>query len=229
MKLLVVIPAYNEAVMIVRVVKSVKKALKKISGFSKKEVVVINDGSSDKTATLAARYSDLVLNHLTNQGLGAALSTGFIYGKRHQFDILVTFDADGQHRATDIWKLIQPIQKNQADVVIGSRLLGLGKMPLSRILINYVANILTFFTGGVWSTDSQSGLRAINKKALNLLKLRTRGMEVSSEILTQVKMHNLRYSEIAIPAIYTDYSQTKGQQLRNAPGVFFRLIFRIIR
>lgn len=229
MKLMVTIPAYNEARLITRVLKSIKKSLKDLTGFREKAVVVIDDGSTDNTGILAVVSSDLVFTHVINQGLGAVISTAFKYAKKQKFDILVTFDADGQHRAEDLSKLIAPIVEGKADVVIGSRLLGMGTMPVSRKIVNILANLFTVISGGVRSTDSQSGLRAFGKTAIQKIRLKTRGMEVSSEILTQVKTHGLKYREISIPAIYTDYSQAKGQPLTNAPNVLFRLFFRIIR
>lgn len=229
MKLMVAIPAYNEALVIARVLRSLKAELKNISGFDQKNIIVVNDGSTDQTGQISQKHADIVFNHLLNLGLGGALATAFTYARKNTYDILVTFDADGQHQAKDIPRLIKPIIKGEADVVIGSRMLGLGNMPFLRKFINKTANIITRITGGVTTSDSQSGLRVFNHKAIHLIRLHTRGMEVSSEILHQIKVKKLRFLEIPIAAIYTNYSQDKGQPITDAPKVFFRFLFRIIR
>jgi len=229
MKLIVAIPAYNEASVISDVIKSVKQTLKNLSLFQKKSVVVVDDGSSDKTGNEAVREADVVLTHVINLGLGAAIQTAFVYARINRADVLVTFDADGQHVARDIARLIQPIIKNQADIVIGSRMLGLGRMPILRELVNITANYVTFITTGVKTGDSQSGLRAFNKKAIQKINIISKGMEVSSEIFMHIKTLRLKLAEIPIKAIYTTYSRAKGQPLTDAPKVFFRLLFRIIK
>lgn len=225
MRILIALPAYNEAKVIGKVLQSLPKKI----DHHQVKILVVDDGSTDKTPEIAGKKADIVLKHAWNQGFGCAITTAFAYARRNKFDILVTFDADGQHRAEDIVKLVLPLINRHADVVIGSRLLGKGKMPLSRRYINYFANLLLWISSGIRSSDSQSGLRAFGERAIQKIRLKTRGMEVSSEILTQVKQHGLKYKEISIPAIYTAYSKSKGQQLSNAPNVFIKLIFRIIR
>lgn len=226
MKLTIVIPAYNEEGMLVKATQRLPKGL---IGISQIEKVVIDDGSVDKTSHQAQSIADTLIRHPINVGLGGALATGFAYAKQSDCDILVTFDSDGQHKASDIEHLIRPIIENKADVVIGSRMMGKGYMPPSRKMVNYIANIITGLMGGQKSSDSQSGLRAFNKKAVALIEIKTTGMEVSSEILCEIKRHRLRLQEIPIAAIYTEYSQTKGQRISNAPNVFFQLFKRLIR
>lgn len=226
MKLTIVIPAFNEEEMLIKATQNLPKT---IVGINKIETVVVDDGSTDKTFKRARSIASTIIRHPVNVGLGGALATGFSYAKFTNCDILVTFDSDGQHNASDIELLVRPITENIADVVIGSRMMGMGYMPLSRKMVNYIANIITLLMGGQKSTDSQSGLRAFNKKAISLIEIKTTGMEVSSEILCEVKKHSLRLQEIPIAAIYTQYSQTKGQRISNAPNVFFQLFKRLIR
>jgi len=120
-------------------------------------------------------------------------------------------DADGQHDPDDIPKLIKPIISGDADFVVGSRFLEKQSMPLFRKLGNYFYNLVTWILFGIRSSDTQSGMRAFNKKAAEGLEIITRGMEVSSEIIKEIKIRRLRLKEVPIKAIYTPYSLSKGQ------------------
>jgi hypothetical protein len=121
--------------------------------------------------------------------------------------------------------------QNQAfDLVIGSRMLqGVLEMPSDRRLLNSLANALTFVLFGVTTTDSQSGFRAFNRKAIQAIALKTQRMEVSSEIFAEIKRLNLRFSEVPISVIYTDYSRQKGQQNSNKWSVGYKLMLRLFR
>ena len=226
MKLLIGIPAYNEERAIGFVINSLPK---KLPGVTKIKTIVVDDGSSDNTMTLAQKKGVTVARHLLNRGLGASLKTIFEFARIKKFDLLVTMDADGQHDSGDISKIIRPVLNNKYDVVIGSRWKKKGNAPFSRMLINKFANLLTFIFYGVNTSDSQSGFRCFNKKSLLLIKQQSDGMEVSSEIFREIKHNKLKFTEIPIKAIYTDYSQAKGQRLENAPNVFIQLLLRLLR
>lgn len=222
-KLFIVVPAYNEHLLIGQMLDEIQATFtNKKSG----EIIVVDDGSHDKTGLIAAHKGAVVIKHAINLGLGAALATGFQYALNNGCDYLITIDADKQHQAEDIWRLLDPLKANQADVVIGSRLLSKEKMPLLRKVINYLSNLFTFFLYGVWTSDSQSGLRGFNKKALQKIHLQSQRMEVSSEIIGEIKRHGLRLAEIPIRPIYTTYSLNKGQRILNAPNVFWKLILQ---
>lgn len=225
-KILILIPAYNEQEVIENVLQSIPAT---ISGMGKVEVVVIDDGSSDKTKLFSQQNHVNVIHHVINRGLGAAICTGFTYAKLVKPDIVVTFDADGQHRFKDLPQLIKPIIDGRADVVIGSRLLKNSTMLFERKVVNWFSNILTFVFFGIWTTDSQSGLRAFSRLALNSIEIKTQRMEVSSEILKEINRNNLRLVEIPIPAIYTTYSLHKGQKISNATNVFIKLLLRVLQ
>lgn len=225
-KILVIIPAYNEESMIAQVIEDVPK---KIEGIGNVSIVVIDDGSRDNTYAQAKATGVRVLRHIINRGLGASLATGFSVARQVKADIVVTFDADGQHRGKDITRLIKPIVKRKADVVIGSRLRKKTSMPRSRYVINLLSNILTFILFGIWTSDSQSGLRAFSREAVEKIKLHSQRMEVSSEIFKEIKRNNLSMVEVPIPAIYTEYSLKKGQRLSNAYNVLWKLLIRYIR
>lgn len=226
MRGMILIPAYNEGPMIGRVLKTLPK---KLPGIKKLIVVVVDDGSRDKTASIAKKHRVHVLKHVINRGLGGALGTGFTFAKKQKIDILITLDADGQHRANDIPRLIEPIIKGKADVVIGSRLLADSTMSSLRKIINIFSNIATLFFFGIWTTDSQSGFRAFSKRAIRGIEIRTQRMEVSSEVFKEIKRNKLRKMEIPILSIYTKYSLMKGQRLSNAPNVFTKLFLRTFR
>lgn len=209
MKLVAIIPAYNEEKHIGQVVRGVKKYTKNI--------IVIDDGSQDRTFKTAAEQGAKVYHHLLNRGLGGALGTGIKAALLEGADIILTLDADGQHNPDEIPKIIKPIIEGKADVVIGSRFLRRQPMPVFRRLGNYFFNFITLFLFGIWSTDSQSGMRAFNKSAAEKVEIYTNKMEVSSEILDEIKTHGFRLKEVPIKSIYTSYSLSKGQGL--IPGL----------
>lgn len=226
-RLLIAIPAFNEAGSIGKVLAKIPRRL---PGVRFIEVVVIDDGSTDKTSLIAKKRRVRVIKHLINRGLGASLATAFEFARKRKVDILVTMDADGQHDPADIKKMIKPIIESGKDVVVGSRLTKTYKsMPKERRIINLLANIVTFFLSGVWSSDSQSGFRAFSKNAVDKIQLITQRMEVSSEILGKIKEKKLNYSEIPIKPIYTKYSLQKGQSILNAPYVFWKLLINLAR
>lgn len=226
MKLIVVVPAYNESQVIENVLKSLPK---KIDGIGQIETVVINDGSLDQTAKVAKRANVFVLSHVLNRGAGAATRTGIDYALSRGADIIVTFDADGQHNPADIEKIVRPILGNKADMVIGSRLLKRQKMPVDRFILNWLGNIITFSLFGAFSTDTQSGLRAFSKSAAGVIDFKSDRMEFSSEIIQEAGRHKLRVVEVPTDAIYTQYSRSKGQKNTNALPVFTRTLIKFLR
>lgn len=221
MKILIVMPAHNEARMLKRVLSDVKK-----KGF--KDILVVDDGSTDKTFQIAKQSRAKVVRHVVNRGLGAGLGTGFEYARRHDYDILVTFDADGQHKSDDIPRLLAKQKANSLDVVIGSRLLGKKDMPLKIRFLNFASNLITFILYQVWTTDSLSGLRCFNKVAIEKIDIRTDRMEVSNEFFKEIRKNKLRFGEIPIQAVYTDYSKAHSHQV-SAFNVGLKMIFRLFR
>lgn len=226
MKVAIVIPAFNESAVINKVLKSLPKKLKWASEL---EVLVIDDGSIDKTYQESLKAHVNVIRHILNRGVGAATKTGLHWARSQNVDIAVTFDADGQHHPEDIEKIIKPIIINKADVVIGSRFRNKQKIPLDRFILNWFANLATFFLFGVFSTDSQSGLRAFSKEALEKIDFKADRMDFSSEILLEAKKNRLKIKEVPIKAVYTAYSRIKGQKNINALPVFARFLIKLLR
>ena len=225
MKTLIIVPAFNEQKTIAGVLLDLKK-----NGFN--NILVVDDGSSDKTGEIAKHCGVQILRHILNRGLGSALGTGFEFALRNSFDIVVTFDADGQHNVKDLKQLMHPIQIGDADVVIGSRLIKNGNMPFDRKLINYLSNLITFIFYGVWTTDSQSGLRAFGTQPIRKIKIKTDRMEVSSEFFKEIKRNHLRFVEIPIKPVYTEYSLSKSQEGRGTLNAFYvglKMLIRLFR
>lgn len=218
MNILVVVPAYNEEKTIKDVVLDLKK-----NGFN---ILVVDDSSSDRTASLAKEAGAQLLRHEINLGQGAAIKTGFEFAKLTQADIVVTFDADGQHLAEDIPLLIQPILEGQAEIVIGSRFLKKQNIPLSRYLMNQVANLVTFILFGFWSTDSQSGLKAFKSDVLRKVEIKACGFDWASEIISEIKRKKIKFKEVPIQVRYSQYSLSKGQNFFNGLKTFLRLLLR---
>lgn len=224
MKLLVIIPAFNEASVITSVIDSVRSTLPSAN------ILVVDDGSQDGTYTQAQKHGVMVVRHILNRGLGGAIATGLSFAKLHDYAIAITLDADGQHDPQDALPMIELIQKHHFDIVIGSRLTkGAQNMPPDRRILNRLANALTFFLFGVNTTDSQSGFRAFSRRAIESISLKTERMEVSSEVFAEIKRLKLRFTEVPIKVIYTQYSRSKGQQNSNKWSVGYKLMLRLFR
>jgi glycosyltransferase involved in cell wall biosynthesis len=220
--LAVAIPAYNEEQTICEVVASVPKT---IPGIDKIVTIVVNDGSRDQTSSQATICATHVINHAINLGAGAATISAFEAVKKIKADICITIDGDAQHDPKDIAKLIKPIVEGRADVVLGTRMLNTEGMPKFKILGNWIMNVVTFLVFHRWTTDSQSGMRAISLKALKRMKFNSTGYEICSELIGEVQRNQLKMIELPIRTIYTDYSKMKGQDFLNAINIFTRILF----
>ena len=225
MKTYIVLPAYCEEKVIKKVIESIKK-----EGYN--NIIVVDDGSSDNTYKEAKLTGVIVLKHPINRGKGAATQTGIDAAKLLNADIIVTMDSDGQHDPKDIKNLIKPILNNKADVVIGSRMLTPKDMPKSRLIMNKIANLITYIFFGVMVSDSQSGFRAYNRKAYTSVYTYQDRYEFESEMLGQIKNAKLRIKEVPIKVIYTDYSKNKYKHMNTFPAQGltngFKMIARLI-
>lgn len=221
MKTFIVVPAYNEMKTIVSVIRGLKKE-------GCKNIIVVDDCSTDETYKLASKEKVILLHHVINRGLGGALGTGIRAALEEGAEIIVTFDSDGQHNPKDIKRVTAQIIKGNADAVIGSRLLDTKGMPWYRVVQNFIGNIVTYFLFRVWTTDSQSGLRAFSRKAAEKIRIKTNRMEVSSEIIGEIGRNGLRFAEVPIKPIYTEYSLSKGQSLLVGIKTVLKLVLRKI-
>jgi glycosyltransferase involved in cell wall biosynthesis len=221
-KIYIVIAAYNEEKSIANVLDSLLKG-----GYN--NIILVDDGSSDKTSAVAITRGVAVLRHVINRGQGAALKTGIDYAVSTGADIIVTFDADGQHQVKDIKAITAPVFKGEVEVTLGSRFIAGGKTNISplRKLYLKIGTIVLFFLYGVKLTDSQNGLRAFSRKAAQKIELKSDKMEHASEIIEQIHKKKLSYKEIPVEIKYTEYSVKHGQNyIVNAFNIFFRMIFK---
>jgi len=201
LKITIGIPAYNEE-------KNIASIITKLKNITD-SIIVCDDGSSDMTSEISKNLGAVVISHKKNMGYGAALRTIFQKSVELDSDILVTFDADGQHRIEDINKIIQPLENNEADVVIGSRFLdNESKIPNYRKIGIKVITKVTNASLKKKLTDSQSGFRAYNKHALTQISPSEMGMGISTEILIKASSKGLRIAEIPITVLYHDDTST---------------------
>lgn len=190
------IPAYNEEKTIAKVILLAQKYAN--------VVVVCDDGSQDMTAEIAQRLGVIVIKHEKNIGYGAAIQELFKKAKALDADLLLTLDADGQHDPKEMGALLEPILKDEADIVIGSRFLNdsPSEIPTYRRFGIRLINALSAKTEEGNLSDAQSGFRAYNKKAIHSLKLAESGMGLSAEVLLKAKGNGLRMKEVPINCHY---------------------------
>jgi glycosyltransferase involved in cell wall biosynthesis len=211
----VVIAAYNEAPVIAAV-------LSELVG--RYQVVVVDDGSRDATADVAAKAGAAVVPHPVNLGQGAALQTGIKFALGEGATHIVTFDADGQHRAADIARLTDALDQNHADFALGSRFLGISVgMPFSRRMLLKAATAFTRWTTGLRVTDTHNGLRAMTRRAAQAISLKQNRMAHASELLAQIGRSGLPYVEVPVTIEYSRYSLAKGQRLSDSLAILFDL------
>ncbi len=201
-KIWIVIPAYNEAKAIGEVVTSVRALFPSI--------VVVDDCSKDATREAAHAAGAHVVRHAINRDQGAALETGMRYALRRGAEIIIHFDADGQHRLEDIPALIEPIVRRRADVVLGSRFLGSAEnIRFERRVFLRMAILFTWLFSGVKLSDAHNGFRALSRAAAQTIRIRERRKGHASEIIHEIGRHKLRVAEVPVTIRYTDYALGK--------------------
>lgn len=218
----IVIPAYNEHAMIRQVVNDLLLFNYKI--------IVVDDGSEE---TLYPVLKDLpihYLRHEINLGQGAALQTGIEFALSKNAKYIVTYDADGQHQATDIERLLLPLINNETDITLGSRFLpgANHNMPAGRRILLQIGRRLNYLLTGLLLTDAHNGFRAMNRKATISIQITENRMAHATELLTQIKKKKLQYKEIPVSIHYTEYSKQKGQSVWASFRIFFDLLLNKI-
>ena len=214
MKVIVGIPAFNEEKNIAVLIIQLKKIADKI--------IVCNDGSTDLTSKIAEELGATVINHEKNLGYGAAIKSIFLKSKNLGGDILVTFDADGQHRIEDINRVINPIINGESDLVIGSRFLDENEkeVPQYRKVGIKVITKITNASINEQLTDSQSGFRAYSKKVVNELNPTELGMGISTEILIKASSKNFKILEVPIKILYSGDTSTHNPVTHGSSVIF---------
>lgn len=213
----VVVPAYNEATVIGAVIADLRRQIK--------NVVVVDDCSSDATASVAQSAGAVVLRHVINRGQGAAIQTGLEFALRRGATAIVTFDADGQHAADDLPVLLRPIHEGNADFVLGSRFAGGSVVPPLRRATLKFAVVFTRLTSGLRVTDAHNGLRAFSRRGAEAIHIRLDRMAHASEMMDQIRSSGLPYTEVPVRVRYTEYTRRKGQRGVHALRVAFDYLF----
>ena len=216
-KITVALPAYNEE----RYIGSVVLQAKKYAD----EVIVIDDGSTDRTAKIAKLAGATVIRHGENKGYGAAIQSILAEAKERSPDILVLLDADSQHNPDEIPFLTKAISEGY-DLVIGSRKIRRENIPTFRRTGQGVLSYLTRILSGSKLSDTESGFRAFSRKAMAVLEPKEKGMAISAETISEATVKGLKVAEVPISAIYTKDSSTLNP-VRHGFGVLHRIIVMI--
>lgn len=215
-----VVPLYNEGKVVREVLQDVRKTFPNI--------VCIDDGSSDNSIQEALAAGVDVAVHPINLGQGAALQTGFEYVLRNtDAKYVVTFDADGQHRVEDALAMIEAAEAEDLGFVFGSRFLdGKAETGAFKKIVLKTAAFVTRLRTGQKLTDAHNGLRLIRRDALEQVNITQNRMAHASEIVYQLFDTGLKWKEMPVHIIYTDYSRSKGQSLLNSINILVELIMK---
>jgi glycosyltransferase involved in cell wall biosynthesis len=201
----VVIPAFNEQKTIGHVVEETISVMDSLG--VPYEIIIVNDGSTDRTGQVATTYKATVLTNETNRGKGYAIRKGF---QQATGDIIVTLDSDGAHSPKEIPDLLEPLS-NGTDIVGGSRFLGNNAYSTTRLnrLGNFIFNMAIATLTGKRVTDSQTGFRALKKEVLQKLNLASSGYEIETEITVKSLKNGFTFQEKPISCKQREYSASK--------------------
>ena len=218
MKIFIVVPAYNEGRRLAAVLDELSRTFH--------HVVVVDDGSTDRTTEVARHHGCFVLRHSFNRGQGAALQTGITFALREGADAVVTFDADGQHQTADLAALLEPVLSGRADVALGNRFASRqSNVPGFRKAVLQLGRVFTFLTSGVRVGDCHNGYRAFSRTGALALSLKQDRMAHASEIYDQIRNAGLVYEEVPVTIRYSAETLAKGQKLSNSVSVLFHYLY----
>lgn len=219
-KIAIVIGMYNES----KSIKSVLETLKQVR--IDDTIIVVDDGSSDNSYKLASEVQNIhLLKHIYNLGQGAALQTGITYANRLGVDYVVTYDADGQHNSHDIQPFVEEMEKENYDIILGSRFLGEAvNMKKSKYYVLKLSIWFGYIFGGLKLTDSHNGFRLINIAKCPSFEMIQNEMAHASEIIDIIKEKKLSYKEMPCTITYTDYSMQKGQSIFNSINIMIQYL-----
>ncbi|MBD2699765.1 glycosyltransferase family 2 protein [Spirosoma sp. BT702] len=209
-KVFILIPSFNEGKVIRQTIRSLGDQY---------HIVLIDDASTDETANAVRDLPVYYLRHDINLGQGAALQTGMDFALQQGADIVVHFDADGQHNPADIDQFIHVLKTQKVDVVLGSRFMredDLQAIPRLRRLLLRVARLVNGLLTGLWLSDAHNGFRVMNRQALRAIQLKENRMAHATEILMHIRRKKLHFIEHPTHIIYSEYSQVKGQRWQGA-------------
>jgi glycosyltransferase involved in cell wall biosynthesis len=204
MKTLIIVPAYNEEASLPGVIAD----LRQHAPFA--DILVVNDGSSDGTSRVARALGVTVLDLPFNLGIGGAVQTGYVYAERRGYDIAIQFDGDGQHLASEIGKLLEPLRRNEADMVAGSRFLVKGgyKAPLFRKIGSRIFSFVLSRIMDTAITDTTSGFRAVNRKGIEFFAALY--PDDYPEVESLVLLHKVRLRLLEVPVVMRERTAGKS-------------------
>lgn len=216
-KIIIAMPAYNEEKYIGSIVLQAQEYTSK--------VIVVDDGSTDRTAKIAKLAGATVIQHGENRGYGAAVQSILSEVKKNPLDILVLLDADSQHNPDEIPILTKAISEGY-DLAIGSRKVHRENIPKFRRVGQGILSFLTRILSKSKLSDTESGFRAFSRKAITILELQEKGMAISAETISEATAKGLRVTEVPISATYVKDSSTLNP-IRHGLGVLHRVIVMI--
>ena len=221
MRTCALIPAFNEAPYIARVVEGARQHVA--------EVVVIDDGSSDGTAEIARAAGATYLQLSKNCGKASALRAGIAFARDHNFTFVITLDGDGQHLPEDIPVMLRVAEETGADLIIGARCFDRALMPSSRYFSNVIGSRLASALVGRKIRDSQSGFRLFRLDKLAGAKLRSRFYELEMEILIKMARSGCTIAHAPVRMIYDGGARSKMKPVRDTVRVcLWSLAFRFL-
>ncbi len=217
----VVIAAFNEE-------RSVPKVIRELRQSGYNNVVVVDDGSKDRTFEASVDAGAVALQHVVNRGQGAALKTGIDYALEQGADVIVTFDADGQHRVEDLPAMLKPVVDGDVDITFGSRFLkNQGKVPLMRRFLLKGSILVLWLFYGVRMTDAHNGYRAMSRYAAGKIQVTADRMAHASEFIEEVHRKQLRYKEVPVIIRYTEETLKRGHgSLAQAFKILYTMIMK---
>lgn len=199
-KIAILIPAYNEA-------KYIKDVVNNCSKYEL-DIIVVNDGSTDNTSEIIKsipnpeKSSITLLGHSFNRGKGQSLKTGFDYAVANNYEGVITIDADGQHKVSEISNFLQTLEKNNPDIIVGSRFKNIKGMPFIRLATNYFTSWIISLIAGNKIEDVQSGFRYINSKVLKNIEVKTKNFDAEPELLVKASWSGYKIINTPISTIY---------------------------
>ncbi len=211
------IPAFNEARTISGVVENAKTFVRNI--------LVVDDGSSDATSERAEKAGAFVIRHTGNLGKGKALRTGFAHALEQGYQAVITLDADGQHDTSEISHFLSAYEQDAGDIVIGSRLRNKDLIPRYRYIPNQIGIFFISWAAGCRIEDTQSGFRLYKREVLEKIQLETSGFETETEVLIKAAKKGFRIHTIPVSAIYQSDYKTYFRPVRD----FYRISILVLK
>lgn len=216
-KICAIIPAFNVEGTILKVIQGVSQYV------NKKNIVIIDDGCSDRTFQIAENAGTVVLKNATNKGKGFSLKKGYQYAINNKYQAVICLDADLQHDPKDIPKFIDSLKNTNADLILGSRMDDLTSMPWDRQFSNQTTSLLISLFTSQRVRDSQSGYRLIKIDVLKKIKLNSNKYETESELLVKALKSKYKIAHVPIRTIYNDQPSYISRFVDT--GRFVRIVF----